>query len=78
MVFTEEQLLRYNRQLVLKQISGKGQEKLFDAKILIIGTGGLGSSTAFYLTTAGLGTIGLVDSDKVDLSNLHRQILHLF
>ena len=76
MDFTDEQLERYSRQIILKDVGGVGQEKLLNAKILIIGAGGLGSPAALYLAAAGVGTIGIVDSDKVDLSNLQRQILH--
>ena len=76
MDFTDEQLERYSRQIILKDVGGSGQEKLLNAKVLIIGAGGLGSPAALYLTAAGVGTIGIVDSDKVDLSNLQRQILH--
>ncbi len=76
MDFTDEQLERYSRQIILKDVGGLGQEKLLNAKILIIGAGGLGSPAALYLAAAGVGTIGIVDSDKVDLSNLQRQILH--
>ncbi len=76
MDFTDEQLERYSRQIILKDVGGSGQEKLLNARILIIGAGGLGSPAALYLAAAGVGTIGIVDSDKVDLSNLQRQILH--
>lgn len=67
---------RYTRHLMLDEVGEKGQEKLFNTSILIIGAGGLGSPNAFYLTAAGIGKIGIVDFDKVDLSNLQRQILH--
>ena len=73
---TNEQLERYSRHIILQQVGGKGQEKLLAGKVLIIGTGGLGSPAAMYLAAAGVGTIGLVDSDVVDLSNLQRQIIH--
>jgi len=74
--FTNEQLLRYNRQIILPSVGGAGQRKLRNARVLCIGAGGLGSPVAIYLAAAGVGTIGLVDSDRVDLSNLQRQILH--
>ncbi len=74
--FSEEQIERFSRQLILPEISGKGQEKLLESKVLIIGAGGLGSPCAMYLAASGIGTIGIVDSDRVDLSNLQRQILH--
>lgn len=67
---------RYERQLILPQVGEEGQNKLFNAKILVVGTGGLGSPILYYLAAAGIGTLGLVDSDVVDVSNLQRQILH--
>lgn len=73
---TNEQLERYSRHIILKQVGGKGQKKILSAKVLIIGTGGLGAPAAMYLAAAGVGHIGLVDYDTVDLSNLQRQIIH--
>ena len=67
---------RYNRQIILDQIGTIGQKKLLDAKVLIVGMGGLGSPISLYLTGAGVGTIGIIDCDKVSLNNLHRQILY--
>jgi MoaD family protein len=74
--FTETQVQRYSRHLILPEIGGRGQRKLLNAKVLCIGAGGLGSPAAIYLAAAGVGTLGIVDFDKVDLTNLHRQILH--
>ena len=76
MEFTEQQIQRYSRHIILNEVGGKGQVKLAKAKVLLIGAGGLGSPAALYLAAAGIGTIGLVDGDVVDLSNLQRQILH--
>jgi adenylyltransferase/sulfurtransferase len=76
MEFTDEQVTRYSRHILLPEVGGKGQKKIAKAKILIVGAGGLGAPAAFYLSAAGVGTIGLVDSDAVDLSNLQRQIIH--
>ncbi len=76
MGLTENQMERYSRQLILPHIGGKGQEKLLNAKVLIIGAGGLGSPCALYLASAGVGKIGIVDADTVELNNLQRQILH--
>jgi molybdopterin/thiamine biosynthesis adenylyltransferase/rhodanese-related sulfurtransferase len=67
---------RYQRQMILPQIGGNGQEKLRKAKVIVIGAGGLGSPVLMYLAAAGIGTIGVIEYDKVDLSNLHRQILY--
>ena len=75
-LFTEDQVTRYARHIILPQIGGAGQRKLLDAKVLAIGAGGLGSPIAMYLAAAGVGTLGIVDFDKVDLTNLQRQIVH--
>lgn len=72
----DNQLLRYSRHILLDEIGIEGQEKILAAHVLIIGAGGLGSPAAFYLASAGVGTITLVDNDTVDLTNLQRQILH--
>ncbi|MFW2373013.1 MAG: HesA/MoeB/ThiF family protein [Gammaproteobacteria bacterium] len=72
----DEQLLRYSRQIRLPQFGIQGQQKLLDAHVLIIGLGGLGSPVAMYLAAAGIGELTLVDYDRVELSNLQRQILH--
>ena len=74
--FTEDQVQRYSRHIILPNIGGAGQRKLLDSKVLVIGAGGLGSPVLLYLAAAGIGTIGVVDFDKVDTSNLQRQILH--
>lgn len=76
MEFTDEQITRYSRHILLPEVGGKGQKKIAKAKILLVGAGGLGSPAALYLAAAGIGTIGLIDSDVVDLSNLQRQVLH--
>lgn len=76
MAFSNEQLERYSRHIILKEVGAKGQKKLLNAKVLIIGAGGLGAPAAMYLAAAGVGTIGIADADEVDLSNLQRQIIH--
>lgn len=76
MGFTNEQLERYSRHILLKEVGPRGQKKLLNAKVLIIGAGGLGAPAAMYLGAAGVGTIGIADADVVDLSNLQRQIIH--
>jgi molybdopterin/thiamine biosynthesis adenylyltransferase len=76
MSFSNEQLERYSRHIILKEIGVKGQLRLGRGKVLIIGAGGLGAPAALYLAAAGVGTIGLADADVVDLSNLQRQVIH--
>ncbi|MDR1385417.1 MAG: molybdopterin-synthase adenylyltransferase MoeB [Planctomycetaceae bacterium] len=76
MAFSNEQLERYSRHIILKEIGAKGQKKLLNGKVLIIGAGGLGAPAAMYLAAAGVGTIGIADADNVDLSNLQRQVIH--
>ncbi len=73
---TDEQRERYSRHMLVPEIGAEGQQKLLDAKVLLLGAGGLGSPTALYLAAAGVGTIGIVDDDVVDLSNLQRQVIH--
>jgi molybdopterin/thiamine biosynthesis adenylyltransferase/rhodanese-related sulfurtransferase len=73
---TREQRDRYSRHLLIGEIGAEGQQKLLDAKVLLLGAGGLGSPTALYLAAAGVGTLGIVDDDVVDLSNLQRQVIH--
>ena len=75
-MLTEEQIERYQRHIALKEVGGKGQQRLLDGRVLIIGAGGLGAPAALYLAAAGVGTIGLVDADVVDLTNLQRQVIH--
>ena len=75
-MFSQEEVLRYSRQLNLREVGEEGQRRLKNASVLCIGAGGLGSPAALYLAAAGVGTVGIVDNDVVDLSNLHRQLLH--
>ena len=74
--FTPEQVLRYSRHIIMPQVGGTGQRKLLNSRVVVIGAGGLGSPAALYLAAAGVGTLGIVDFDAVDLSNLQRQLLH--
>ncbi|MBJ6723640.1 HesA/MoeB/ThiF family protein [Geomesophilobacter sediminis] len=76
MKLTEDQINRYSRHILLKEVGGKGQKKLLEGKVLIIGAGGLGSPIALYLAAAGVGTIGIADADDVDVTNLQRQVIH--
>ena len=76
MNFTDEQVTRYSRHILLPEVGGKGQKKIAQAKVLVVGAGGLGSPAAFYLAAAGVGTLGLIDADAVDLTNLQRQVIH--
>ena len=75
-MFTPDQVRRYSRHMLMPEVGAEGQLKLLDASVLLIGAGGLGSPSAYYLAAAGVGTIGIVDHDVVDESNLQRQILH--
>ena len=76
MAFTNEQIERYSRHIILKDVGVRGQKRLLQGKVLIVGAGGLGAPAALYLAAAGVGTIGIVDADVVDLSNLQRQVIH--
>jgi molybdopterin/thiamine biosynthesis adenylyltransferase len=76
MSLTTDQVIRYRRQIQLSEVGKVGQERLLNSKVLIVGAGGLGSPVALYLAGAGVGTLGIVDDDKVSLSNLHRQVIH--
>ena len=76
MALTQDQINRYSRHLLLPEVGVEGQEKICDSKVLLIGTGGLGSPLALYLAAAGVGNLGLIDFDVVDLSNLQRQVAH--
>ena len=74
--FSNEQIERYSRHIILPEVGGMGQTKLLESRVLLIGAGGLGSPAGLYLAAAGVGTLGIIDQDVVDLSNLQRQILH--
>ncbi len=76
MEFSEEQLKRYSRHIILPEVGGKGQKKISNAKVFMVGAGGLGCPVGYYLAAAGVGTIAIVDNDDVELSNLQRQIAH--
>lgn len=76
MDFTDEQIERYSRHIILPEVGGKGQAKLLESKVFVLGAGGLGSPALLYLAAAGVGTIGIADGDVVDVSNLQRQIIH--
>ena len=75
MKFTKKQLDRYSRQIILKKVGAIGQKKLLKSSVLIVGAGGLGSPISIYLSALGVGKIGIVDKDKVELSNLNRQVI---
>ncbi len=74
--FTEEELNRYSRHILLQDVGVEGQEKIKNAKVLVVGAGGLGAPVSLYLAAAGVGTIGIIDGDVVDISNLQRQVIH--
>ncbi len=76
MTFNDEQITRYSRHILLPEVGGKGQKKLAQARVLVVGAGGLGSPAILYLAAAGVGTIGVIDDDSVDLTNLQRQVIH--
>lgn len=76
MEFSQSQLERYSRHIILREIGPEGQEKLLNSKVLVVGAGGLGSPVLLYLAAAGVGTIGIIDFDNVDLTNLQRQVIH--
>ena len=74
--FTDEQIERYSRHIIHPEVGGSGQQKMLEARVLLLGAGGLGSPAAYYLAAAGIGNLGIIDFDQVDLSNLQRQIIH--
>jgi molybdopterin-synthase adenylyltransferase len=76
MDFTDDQIMRYSRHILLPEVGGTGQEKILNAKVVLVGAGGLGSVVGYYLAAAGVGTIGIVDNDRIEISNLQRQIAH--
>ena len=76
MDFTDDQIQRYARHIILPEIGGTGQATLLEARVLVVGAGGLGAPVLLYLAAAGIGTIGVIDDDTVDLSNLQRQVIH--
>lgn len=76
MEFTDDQLQRYSRHIILPEVGGKGQKKILNARVFVVGAGGLGCPVGYYLAAAGIGTIGMIDNDTVELSNLQRQIAH--
>ncbi|HSR56140.1 MAG TPA: ThiF family adenylyltransferase, partial [Alphaproteobacteria bacterium] len=76
MEFSDQQLERYARHIILPELGGKGQERLLQSSVLVVGAGGLGSPLLLYLAAAGVGRIGIIDDDAVDLSNLQRQVIH--
>jgi molybdopterin/thiamine biosynthesis adenylyltransferase len=76
MELNEEQIMRYSRHILLPEVGGEGQERILAAKVALVGAGGLGSPVGYYLAAAGVGTIGVIDDDRVELSNLQRQIAH--
>ena len=76
MNLNEEQIERYSRHIILQGVGGEGQERLLNGRVLIIGAGGLGAPVALYLAAAGVGHIGIIDADVVDISNLQRQVIH--
>ena len=74
--FTNDEIERYSRHIILPEVGGEGQKKLIESKVLVVGAGGLGSIILMYLAAAGVGTLGIIDDDKIELSNLQRQIIH--
>ena len=76
MAFSADEVERYARHLVLHEVGGPGQSRLKQAKVLVVGAGGLGAPALLYLAAAGIGTIGIIDDDHVSLSNLQRQVIH--